>query len=194
MKKRIYFMLPVVLVLVVMNVAIWQKEDILANGELVYLELAPVDPRSLMQGDYMRLTYAVENESRREAHESQKRKSQERIQKSSQMVVAIDDQGIARFVRMEDGSALQDNEKRLRVYAAWGRNQSVRPNSFLFQEGHGKYYEQAKYAIFTFARGHTDNYLLTALADAARQPINPAINPDLRPESGESQSSSLAGE
>lgn len=38
-----------------------QKEKIITKGELVLLRLAPVDPRSLMQGDYMILNYAVNN-------------------------------------------------------------------------------------------------------------------------------------
>ena len=38
-----------------------QKEKIITKGELILLRLAPVDPRSLMQGDYMILNYAVNN-------------------------------------------------------------------------------------------------------------------------------------
>lgn len=48
-----------VLVLVVANAAIWQKESLIKNGQPVFVELAPVDPRSLMQGDFMRLNFAV---------------------------------------------------------------------------------------------------------------------------------------
>ncbi|RSE61461.1 DUF2157 domain-containing protein [Alcaligenes faecalis] len=47
------------LVLGVANVAIVQKERILSDGQTVLLELAPVDPRSLMQGDYMSLNFAL---------------------------------------------------------------------------------------------------------------------------------------
>ncbi len=42
---------------VVANLAIWQKEDLIAQGDVLYLALAPVDPRSLMEGDYMRLRF-----------------------------------------------------------------------------------------------------------------------------------------
>src|SRR5690606_7317940 len=37
---------------------------ILADGQSVMLALAPVDPRSLMQGDYMALRFAAANEAR----------------------------------------------------------------------------------------------------------------------------------
>src|SRR6188768_2858919 len=36
-----------------------QKENILKNGKLILLELSPIDPRSLMQGDYMQLRYSI---------------------------------------------------------------------------------------------------------------------------------------
>ncbi|WP_319022245.1 GDYXXLXY domain-containing protein, partial [Proteus mirabilis] len=47
------------LVLAFVNAAIWQKEALIGTGTTVYVELAPVDPRSLMQGDYMRLAFAL---------------------------------------------------------------------------------------------------------------------------------------
>ncbi|OES45168.1 GDYXXLXY domain-containing protein [Domibacillus iocasae] len=39
----------------------WQKEQLIQNGEIAALELAPVDPRSLIQGDYVQLGYEVQN-------------------------------------------------------------------------------------------------------------------------------------
>jgi uncharacterized membrane-anchored protein len=47
------------LILVVVNVSIARYERILASGTRVVLALAPVDPRSLMQGDYMALRFDV---------------------------------------------------------------------------------------------------------------------------------------
>ena len=41
--------------LVVSNVGIVDKERLIANGQPVFVRLMPVDPRSLMQGDFMRL-------------------------------------------------------------------------------------------------------------------------------------------
>lgn len=40
-----------------------QYENILVNGTKVILRLAPVDPRSLMQGDYMQLNYAIRTDA-----------------------------------------------------------------------------------------------------------------------------------
>ena len=41
------------------NIGIADKENTIAKGQKVYVPLAPVDPRSLMQGDYMRLRYTL---------------------------------------------------------------------------------------------------------------------------------------
>jgi hypothetical protein len=49
--------LTAVATLGLVNVQIWEKETVIARGQPVFVELAPVDPRSLMQGDYMRLAY-----------------------------------------------------------------------------------------------------------------------------------------
>ena len=46
-----------VLVLAVVNVGIAGRERLIAEGRTVFVKLAPVDPRSMMQGDYMRLDY-----------------------------------------------------------------------------------------------------------------------------------------
>ena len=57
MKKysRILIIVNLILLLGYFNWSVYQKEQTLKDGQLVLLQLAPVDPRSLMQGDYMRL-------------------------------------------------------------------------------------------------------------------------------------------
>ena len=46
-------------VLLVINVEIVGKEQIIRNGTTVLLRIAPRDPRSLLQGDYMALRYTM---------------------------------------------------------------------------------------------------------------------------------------
>ena len=57
--RRLGFFLTGLAILVGINVTVWRFEHAISSGETVLLELAPVDPRSLMQGDYMRLSYAL---------------------------------------------------------------------------------------------------------------------------------------
>jgi uncharacterized membrane-anchored protein len=59
MSPRVYIIAGAVLVLGAVNFSIFGKERIKSGGEVVYLELAPVDPRSLMQGDYMALRFTL---------------------------------------------------------------------------------------------------------------------------------------
>ena len=56
----------VVVVLAMVGNSIAAKEALLKNGTVTYLELAPVDPRSLMQGDYMALRFGIANDVRRD--------------------------------------------------------------------------------------------------------------------------------
>lgn len=44
---------------------IMKNETVLSRGEIVLLELRPVDPRSIMQGDYMALRYKLGDDMKR---------------------------------------------------------------------------------------------------------------------------------
>lgn len=142
-RSRWIIVLTTVVVLVVVNWAIWQKERHLAEGEVVYLELAPVDPRSLMQGDYMALNFALSDQIRSALHQSER--DEDSLQaRNGYVVVRLDEQRIAHFQRLDDGSSLRDDERRLRYRL---RNGQVRftTDAFFFQEGHGERYEPARY-------------------------------------------------
>ncbi len=52
----------VIALLGAVNYKVQQFEDVLATGKPIVLKIAPVDPRSLMQGDYMVLNYAILSE------------------------------------------------------------------------------------------------------------------------------------
>ncbi|MGR3808656.1 GDYXXLXY domain-containing protein [Pasteurella testudinis] len=56
--------LTLLLTLAIGNFSIQKYENVLHNGKTVILALAPIDPRSIMQGDYMELNYDLLNEVR----------------------------------------------------------------------------------------------------------------------------------
>ena len=56
---RIVVIVATLVVLAAVNGSILAKERIRSTGERIFLALAPVDPRSLMQGDYMALRFAI---------------------------------------------------------------------------------------------------------------------------------------
>ena len=159
MRIKIMIVLSV-LVLVVLNYGIYKKEQIKKNGEIILLELAPVDPRSLIQGDCMRLRYAVER--------SALVKELPVYQKRGYMVIRPDKNKIAQFVRFQNKKALAKGERLLRFHKKYGMVKIV-PDSFMFQEGHAKYYREAKYGIFKF--NDSGKYLLVGLADKNREAI-----------------------
>jgi uncharacterized membrane-anchored protein len=131
--RKFLFWGTTVLVLVAVNYLILAKERTLAGGRTMLLQLAPVDPRSLIQGDYMELRYALA----REIPEGELKRDK------GQIVVSLDANAVARFVRVHRGEKLQEGE-----YLLFYRNRGalrLGAESFMFQEGDAKLYSKAKY-------------------------------------------------
>ncbi|OJJ23752.1 hypothetical protein BKI52_05225 [marine bacterium AO1-C] len=137
--KWIIILANLVMLLIVFNQSISKKEDLLANGKLILLELAPVDPRSLIQGDYMRLRYEIARGIR----------NKNSIAKRGYCVVTLDSNGVAERVRLQaDKSPVNKGEYLIKYTASkrwftWDVN--IGAESFFFQEGEAKKYEKAKY-------------------------------------------------
>ena len=160
--RRTFLLAWTVVVLAVLGAQVYIKERLLAGAERVYLELAPVDPRSLMQGDYMQLRYVVARDAAELVGGDTPR--------SGRLVVRVDQDRVARLVRIHDGSALGEDERLVR-YRRKGSRLQVVPGSFFFQEGHAALYERARYGVFAFGEG--SGALLVGLADEARERIEP---------------------
>lgn len=120
------------LVLCAMLWSIASKEQVLHEGRRVLLALAPVDPRSLMQGDYMQLAYALESLP----HEG--------WPADGHLVLTQGRDDVARFVRRHAGEPLQPGEFLLR-YRIRERRLRLGAESFFFQEGQAERYAGARY-------------------------------------------------
>ena len=136
------------------NYSIFAKERLLATGAVVMLELAPVDPRSLMQGDYMALSFRMGNDA---AGLVRGRETAD-----GHIVATLDERGVASFRRLHDGKPIASNELLLRYRM---RNGAIKfaTNAFFFEEGTAKRYEAARYGEFRVAPD--GELLLTALRD-----------------------------
>lgn len=136
MKTRI-FLLVSVSILVTLNILIYQKQSTLSSASTVLLRLAPVDPRSLMQGDYMRLRYEVAQDA------TAALSAVEHEASDGKLVIAVDQNRVARFIRVYQGEALAPGELLLR----YRKRGEVRlgAESFFFEEGKASLYEQARY-------------------------------------------------
>jgi len=160
MKKRNFILWTVAaLILLFVNYQTYQRELLTVSGKVILLELAPVDPRSLIQGDYMRLRYALAQEI--EDHTNIER---------GQIVAQIDSNNVAYFVRIYDSATpLHENE----ILLPFRRDYDVYigPESYFFQEGHAEYYEDAEYGEFRISA--TGSILLVGLRDAKFKPLGP---------------------
>jgi len=59
--RKIFIVIAVLLQILVLGYMAGEREYILRNGEIIYLRTAPIDPRDLFRGDYVRLNYEISN-------------------------------------------------------------------------------------------------------------------------------------
>ena len=153
---RAWIALGALLVLGALNFAIVGKERIKRDGEIVLLPLAPVDPRSLIQGDYMALRFALARdiEQRREADPHAARDGEVALAR-----VALDDQRIASLAG--DGApAAMTLRYRIRDGHVW-----LGTNAFFFEEGTAERFNGARYGEFRVDRA-SGEAVLVGLRDA----------------------------
>lgn len=155
--KWIIIIVNLIILLGLFNNSILQKEELLSNGQLILLELAPVDPRSLMQGDYMDLRYAISENS-----------SYDSIAKRGFCVVKLEENGVAKKVRIQENKTpLNNNEYLIEYTSRQWRGLNIGAESFFFQEGEAEKYENAKYGGVRV--DNQGNSLLVGLYDEHRK-------------------------
>ena len=130
---KIVLAVNLILVLAFFAFSVIQKETRMGKGTEVLLRLAPVDPRSLMQGDYMALDFEI---TRKISYDS----------KSGYVVVKVGDGRVADFVRIQDGEHVNDGELIIRYKRHQGRL-TIGADNYFFQEGSAKKFENAKYGL-----------------------------------------------
>ncbi|WP_395006735.1 GDYXXLXY domain-containing protein [Undibacterium sp.] len=142
-----------VLILGAVNFSIYQREQLLQHGRFVLLELAPVDPRSLMQGDYMALRFQVANQAFPNFQWGSRRTNGDMnaIASDGAIVVHVDEHQVGHFQRIAKlGEPLAANEVLMRYRI---RNSQIKfaTNAFFFEEGQAHLYDKARYGGFRVA-------------------------------------------
>ncbi|MFU1547283.1 GDYXXLXY domain-containing protein [Aeromonas veronii] len=160
--RQLALLLSGLAILAGINATVWRYERAMSSGEVVLLRLAPVDPRSLMQGDYMRLNYEIARElTSRDARTTQNKGS-------DTLVIRLDAHQVATLVVDGKPDRLASDERLLQVHQS-ERQWQIGPDAYFFEEGTGEQYEAARYGEFRLqADGKT---LLVGLRDEAYQPI-----------------------
>ena len=151
--RKAVALLAGLLVLAFANYGIAGRERLVNEGRVVLLELSPVDPRSLMQGDYMRLNFAVAD-----AAFPMLRNRPDVA--DGHLVVALDRHGIGRLRGFANGRALAPGEVALRYRIRDGEPYFA-TNAFFFQEGKAGAFETARYGEFRV--GADGEMILTGL-------------------------------
>ncbi|MBI1949257.1 MAG: GDYXXLXY domain-containing protein [Deltaproteobacteria bacterium] len=155
--RRLRLALPTLAVVAVLLGLIVHKEGILRTGTTALLELAPRDPRSLLQGDYVALAYRDSANVLAATGWDERR---DRV-----VVFQLGADGIARFVRLEDASALAHDELLLRALRT-NTGYAFGADSYFFSEGAGDTWERARYAEVKV--GHDGTAVLVGLRDEGR--------------------------
>jgi uncharacterized membrane-anchored protein len=159
MRKAI-ILLAGLLILGFVNFGIYQRERLLTGGTTIFLRLSPVDPRSLIQGDYMRLNFEAADQAFRGGASAAKA--------DGHIVVSLDPNGIGRFARFGDGRPPAPGEIALR-YRVRGGQPNFATNAFFFEEGSADRYAAAAYGEFRV--GADGDMILTGLRGPRLEPL-----------------------
>jgi uncharacterized membrane-anchored protein len=147
---RVAIIAAVVLVLGAVNWSIFAKERVKTRGERILLELAPIDPRSLMQGDYMALRFALAQQIQSEV--------------SGTAPLVIDANGVARLAENPTPESLRIRY-RIRQGQVW-----LGTNAYFFEEGAAGRYAGARYGEFRIDR-RTGEAVLVGMVSPEFKPL-----------------------
>jgi len=168
----------IIITIIVLGVIVYgfqvkaERDRLILTGKEILLELAPVDPLSLLQGQYMIINFALEREEIEiKEQEVNSGRIHLRPNGSATIVLRYNESGVANFNRFKDDQLLASNEILFKIKArrAWRGSEysyriDVEQESFLFKENTEKKYEEnAKYGVFKV--GPDGDFVLVDLAD-----------------------------
>ena len=137
MKKysRILIIVNLILLLGYFNWSVYKKKQILKDGQLVLLQLAPVDPRSLMQGDYMSLNYK----------EASSALADQQTATLGYAVLQTDSNQVGKIVRLQNTLEPVNSDELVIKYKIVHHRLFLGAESFFFEEGQDTLYQKAMY-------------------------------------------------
>jgi uncharacterized membrane-anchored protein len=143
--KRGFVAIGAVIILGGVNTLIAHKESIKRNGDVVYLDLAPVDPRSLMQGDYMTLDFRLAREIQNSFSDTTGSVRSKPMEGETRLVsVKLDEKRVA---SLSTNTSTNNEPLKIRYRMRDGRVW-LGTNAFFFEEGKAAQYEGARYGEF----------------------------------------------
>jgi uncharacterized membrane-anchored protein len=147
MVVRVLTVIGALLVLGSVNYSIFAKERVKRDGEVIYLELGSLDPRSLMQGDYMALRFLLAGQV-----EAGRRATDDTVS------LQLDAQRVAHIAEPDSAGTLR-MRYRMRDGRVW-----LGTNAYFFEEGSAARFAPARYGKFRVDR-ETGEAVLAGLCD-----------------------------
>lgn len=156
-------LLGALLVFGLVNWDVRGKEQVIAHGQRILVPLAPVDPRSLMQGDYMDLRFDLPPQVTDELISL--------MGSTATVRATVDGQGVATVTALADArKPLQAAEVLLPLKKLKGRWTLV-TDAYFFPEGQGTHFAKGRFGDFRVLPD--GRALLAGLADEQGQVIKP---------------------
>jgi uncharacterized membrane-anchored protein len=166
MMRKWLVLLAGVLALLLINHAILDKEQLLREGRIILLPLAPVDPRSLMQGDYMQLRYEMERDVLERLDREQA------PQQDGFLLVKVEGNGVARLQQvLRERPAPVTPELAVLRFRVRDGLLKIAGNTFFFEEGKAAVFQQARFGEFRL--DENGELLLTGLRDGGMRALEP---------------------
>lgn len=149
--NRILIAVLVLLQIAAMSLQIGKSEHLLSHGQLIKLQLEPLDPRSLIQGDYVRLRYTI---SQPPIFDSKNGEVPSK-QKIAVVLAPNTATGVHEFSRVyTKGEALGPGEVRINGTRIGYEGINYGIETYFIPEGTGRNYEQhAKFAEVKVSAG-----------------------------------------
>lgn len=148
-KNKYIAIATIAIALIAINININKKQDLIKNGEVLLFKLVPVDPRSIMQGDYMRLRFDLE--SKIVAGMDLWNTENTIIINHGHAIVEKDEKNIVSYVGIYKDQTIKDNQ-RLIPFKIRSRKVTFTTNAFYFQEGQANHFQQSEYGEFKMSK------------------------------------------
>ncbi|CAM3791686.1 GDYXXLXY domain-containing protein [Litorimonas haliclonae] len=132
------------------------------DGQTVYLDLRPVDPRALMLGDYMRLRYTEERVP--------EGRDIDDLPPKGAFVMTLNENNVGSFSHLDSKAKISSNEVRFN-YTRTNRSLTFGAPRFYFENGTAQTYENARYGVFKVSPA--GKAILVNLADEKFKTLRP---------------------
>ncbi len=136
-QRKWIILVNLLVVLAFFNYQIIQKESILQKAKLILIPLAPLDPRSLMQGDFMRLRYDLRQELNYDSYLEN--------ENTGYLIVRLNKNKVGTGLRLQKNvEPLAADEYPIRFHYT-DRGIRIGAESYFFEEGSGDKFSEARY-------------------------------------------------